>query len=71
LLGKIGRGILMAAAGFYASDFLIDLFDTLELQFVSDLLDSWLWRAIIGIVALISIAVLVVALREARKRNLI
>ena len=71
LLGKIGRGIVMAAAGFYASDFLIDLFDTLELQFARDLLDSWIWRAVVGIVALISIAVLVIAVREARKRNLI
>jgi membrane protein DedA with SNARE-associated domain len=71
LLGKIGRGIMMGAAGFYASDFLIDLFDTLELQFARDLLDSWVVRAVVGIVAVVSIAVLVLAMREARKRNLI
>jgi len=71
LLGKIGRGIAMAAAGFYASDFLVDLFDILELQFVGDLFDSWGGRAVIGITTLIGIAIVVVALREARRRNLI
>ncbi|MCH7809228.1 MAG: VTT domain-containing protein [Chloroflexi bacterium] len=71
LLGKIGRGIAMGAAGFYTSDFLIDLFDALELQFAGDLLGSWVGRALVGIVALIAIAVLVVALRAARRRNLI
>ena len=71
LLGKIGRGIAMAAAGFYASDFLVDLFDVMELQFVRDLLDSWAGRAVVGIAALIGIAIVVVAFREARRRNLI
>ncbi len=71
LLGKIGRGIAMGAAGFYASDFLLDLFDVLELQFVRDLLDSWAGRAVIGVTALIGIAIVVVAFREARRRNLI
>ncbi len=71
LLGKIGRGIAMGAAGFYASDFLVDLFDVMELQFVRDLLDSWSGRAVVGVAALIGIAIVVVAFREARRRNLI
>jgi uncharacterized membrane protein YdjX (TVP38/TMEM64 family) len=71
LLGKIGRGIAMGAAGFYASDFLVDLFDVLELQFVRDLLDSWAGRAVVGVAALIGIAIVVAAFREARRRKLI
>ncbi len=68
LLGKIGRGIAMGAAGFYASDFLTNV---LELQFARDLLDSWGGRAVIGVAALIGLAIVVVALREARRRKLI
>ncbi|MCH7484282.1 MAG: VTT domain-containing protein [Chloroflexi bacterium] len=71
LMGKILRGTAMGAAGFYASDFLLGLFDALELQFASDLLDSWGGRAVVGIAALIGIAIVVVALRAARRRNLI
>ena len=41
LLGKIGRATIMAAAGLYASDFVLGLLDVLELQFGGDLLDSW------------------------------
>lgn len=71
LLGKIGRGIAMAAVGLYASDFVIDLVDVLELRFAGDLFDSWPGRAVVGIVTLIGIAIVVVAFREARRRNLI
>ena len=71
LMGKILRGTAMGAAGFYASDFLLDLFDALELQFVGDLLNSWGGRAAVGFAALVGIAIVVAALREARRRNLI
>ncbi len=71
LLGKIGRGMAMAAVGLYASDFVVDLFEALELQFARDLLDSWAGRAAVGVAAVIGIAIVVVAFREARRRNLI
>ena len=71
LLGKIGRATIMAAAGLYASDFVLGLLDVLELQFGGDLLDSWGGRTVVGIAALIGIAIVVVAFREARRRNFI
>ncbi len=40
LLGKVGRGILMATAGYYASDWLLDVFDFLEGEAAKSLLDS-------------------------------
>lgn len=71
LLGKIGRATIMAAVGLYASDFVVNLFDVMELQFVGDLLDSWGGRALVAIAALIGIVIVVAAFREARRRNLI
>ncbi len=71
LLGKIGRGIAMAAVGLYASDTVVDLFEALELQFARDLVDSWAGRAAIGVAAVVGIAIVVVAFREARRRDLI
>ena len=71
LLGKIGRGIGMAAVGLYASDSVVDLFEAVELQFARDLVDSWAGRAAVGVAAVIGIAIVVVAFREARRRNLI
>lgn len=71
LLGKVGRGIAMGAAGFYASDFLIDFFDIVQGEFVRDLLDSWTGRGIIGVAGVIGIAITILAAREARRRNLI
>jgi len=71
LLGKIGRGIAMAAVGLYASDFVVGLFEAVELQFARDLIDSWAGRAVIVTATVIGIAIVVVAFREARRRNLI
>lgn len=55
LAGKIARGVLMAAAGFYGSEFILDAFDLLEGQAVRDQLGSTEGKAIalaIGIVVL-------------------
>lgn len=40
LLGKVGRGILMAAAGYYASEFLMDLIDVLQGDAAGEILDT-------------------------------
>jgi len=55
LLGKIGRGIIMAAAGYYASAFLIDLIDTLQGEGASSLLDSTEGKIAAALVALIAL----------------
>ena len=40
LIGKVGRGILMAAAGYYAKDWLLDIIDFIEGDAAKSLVDS-------------------------------
>lgn len=56
LLGKTCRGILMATAGYYGSDIIVDILDILEGQAVRDLLGSTEGKAValvIGVVVLV------------------
>ncbi len=56
LLGKVGRGILMAAAGYYASEFLMDLIDVLQLEGATSILDSTEGKVAAAVVAIIAFA---------------
>jgi uncharacterized membrane protein YdjX (TVP38/TMEM64 family) len=40
LIGKVARGILMAAAGYYASDWLLDIIDVIQGDAAKSLVDS-------------------------------
>ena len=56
LLGKIGRGIIMAAAGYYASAFLIDLIDVLQGEAAGSILDSTEGKIAAALVVVIALA---------------
>jgi uncharacterized membrane protein YdjX (TVP38/TMEM64 family) len=67
LLGKVGRGIIMAAAGYYASAFLIDLIDVLQGEGATSILDSTegkLAAAAVAVVALVGGAIIARKYRE-------
>jgi membrane protein DedA with SNARE-associated domain len=55
LLGKVGRGILMAAAGYYASEFLMDVIDVLQGEGASSVLDSTEGKVAAAIVVLVAL----------------
>jgi uncharacterized membrane protein YdjX (TVP38/TMEM64 family) len=56
LLGKVGRGIIMAAAGYYASAFLTDLIDIRQGEGATSILDSTEGKVAAAVVALVALA---------------
>jgi uncharacterized membrane protein YdjX (TVP38/TMEM64 family) len=57
LLGKIGRGTVMAAAGYYGADLVTDVLHALELKGASGILDSPEGKALVGAGAIVGLAV--------------
>lgn len=57
LLGKVGRGILMATAGYYGSGLVTDILHALELKGASSLIDSTEGKAVAGAIALTGLVV--------------
>jgi membrane protein DedA with SNARE-associated domain len=55
LLGKIGRGIVMAAAGYWASGVLLDIIDLLELQILQDMVGTTPGKVLLAGAILIAI----------------
>lgn len=66
LIGKIGRGILMATAGYYGSDVIKDILDVLEGQAVRDLVSTTEGKAVALVVAVVVLVVGFFAFRRFR-----